>query len=270
MTSPEPVSDHRRRDGVRERYATIAASRECCSPASDASGCCGGAGGWCCGDSTVSIQLGYTAEELAAVPGGANLGLGCGHPTALLSIRPGETVLDLGSGAGIDCFLAAKKVGADGRVIGVDMTPPMVARAREIAESGGFTNVEFRLGEIEHLPAADRSVDLVISNCVINLAPQKAPVFREAFRVLRPGGRVAVSDVVATRPIPRKERDDPSLWSSCASGALEVTEVRSLLQGAGFVDVEIDLRAPPPPGGPADSGGSLGVVSADIVAHKPT
>jgi len=273
MTSNEGESAavELRRDQVRQRYGKIASGGGCCTPATGSTeGCCEGASDSCCGDSTVSIQLGYSPEELAGLPEGANLGLGCGNPTALLSLKPGETVLDLGSGAGIDCFLAARKVGGQGQVIGVDMTPEMVAKARENARKGGYSNVEFRLGEIEHLPSADRSVDVVVSNCVINLAPEKGQVYREAFRVLRPGGRFAVSDVVATRPITQRERDDPSLWSSCSSGALEVAEVRKLLLAAGFERIEVELRTPRSTPASLDGQTSLGVVSADIRATKPS
>jgi ubiquinone/menaquinone biosynthesis C-methylase UbiE len=178
-------------------------------------------------------------------------------------------VLDLGSGAGIDCFLAAKKVGAKGHVIGVDMTPEMVGKARENARKGHYANVEFRLGEIEHLPVADDSVDVVLSNCVINLAPRKGPVYREAYRVLRPGGRLAISDVVATRPISARDRADSSLWSSCSSGALEANEVRTLLKRAGFHDVQLDLKIPKEVPETLRGQASLGVVSADIRAVKP-
>lgn len=255
---------------VRERYGKIASEGGRGSPSADSQNCCGGTGSCCADDGTMTaLRLGYTSTDLEALPGGADLGLGCGNPTALLSLKPGQVVLDLGSGAGIDCFLAAKRVGPKGRVIGVDMTPEMLAKARENARKGGYTHVEFRLGEIEHLPVADRSTDVVISNCVINLVPDKGAVYREAFRVLRPGGRFAVSDVVATRPMTEAERSDPSLWSSCSSGALEVREVKRLLKRAGFHEVQVDVKerenAPASLAGQA----SLGVVSADIRATKP-
>jgi SAM-dependent methyltransferase len=260
----------RRRTQVRDRYGSIA-SRSRLPLVSSAGSCCGGgsSGSSCCGDGSVSAQLGYTAEQLASLPAGADLGLGCGNPTTLLSLRSGQRVLDLGSGAGIDCFLAAKRVGVRGSVIGVDMTPQMITKARENALKGGYRNVEFRLGEIEHLPVADSSVDVLLSNCVINLAPEKRPVYREAFRVLRPGGKLAVSDVVATRRISAKERADPSLWSSCSSGALEVKETRALLKEAGFRDIQIEV---PSSGGTPVSlkdPASIGVVPANIRATKP-
>jgi arsenite methyltransferase len=258
------------RQQVRARYGGIAAGGSCCSSGADASGACSGATGEsCCEQPSVSAHLGYSAKELAMLPEGANLGLGCGNPTALLALRPRQVVLDLGSGAGIDCFLAAKKVGSNGHVIGVDMTPEMVGKARENARRAHSTNVEFRLGEIEHLPVADGSVDVVISNCVINLAPDKAPVYREAYRVLRPGGHLAISDVVATRPISARDRADPSLWSSCSSGALPVKEVRALLKRAGFRDIRLDLKVPRKAPASLRGQASLGVVSADIRATKP-
>ncbi len=260
----------RRRNQVRDRYGAIA-SRDRLPLAPSAGSCCGvgSAESSCCGGGSVSAQLGYSGEQLASLPAGADLGLGCGNPTTLLSLQTGQTVLDLGSGAGIDCFLAARRVGVRGSVIGVDMTPQMITKARENARKGGYRNVEFRLGEIEHLPVADSSVDVVLSNCVINLAPEKGPVYREAFRVLRPGGKLAVSDVVATRPITARERADPSLWSSCSSGALEIKEIRALLQEAGFRDIQVEV---PGGGGTPESlrdPASIGVVPANIRASKP-
>ncbi len=256
------------RKKVRERYAGISPGRE----SSCGSACCGGieeGSGACCDAKACATDLGYSPEDLAGLPDGANLGLGCGNPTALLSLHPGETVLDLGSGGGVDCFLAAERVGPDGHVIGVDMTPDMVARARASARRSGRSTVEFRLGEMEHLPVADASVDVVISNCVINLAPDKAPVYREAFRALRPGGRLAVSDMVARRPVPEEARRDLQRWSSCSSGALTVAETSRVLRAAGFVEVRVESARPdetlPLIGGPDN----LGIVPASIRALKP-
>jgi SAM-dependent methyltransferase len=188
---------------------------------------------------TVSQALGYTREELRSVPQGADLGLGCGHPTALASLQPGEVVLDLGSGAGIDCFLAADKVGETGRAIGVDMTPEMIERARENARREGMDNVEFRLGEIEHLPVADASVDVVISNCVINLSPDKPQVFREAFRALRPGGRLLVSDIVLRGELPNAIRDSMESYVGCVAGASQIGDYLAAIRDAGFRDVTV-------------------------------
>ncbi|MDZ5810035.1 arsenite methyltransferase [Halorubrum sp. AD140] len=210
---------------VRERYSGIAA-----------------AGSSCCDDGDESRRLGYDEGDVDAVAAGANLGLGCGNPTAIASLEPGETVLDLGSGGGFDCFLAAREVGPDGRVIGVDMTPEMVERARENVERNGTETVEFRLGEIEHLPVADASVDVILSNCVINLSPEKPQVFREAFRVLRPGGRLAVSDVVRTAPFPDGVRLDPASVAGCVAGASSIEEVESMLEDAGFEAIAIDPK----------------------------
>ena len=261
------------RDQVRERYAKIASTGSCCSiPDAGASGGCetGGSGG-CCGEGSSSALFGYSTEEIAALPAGADLGLGCGRPIAFADLRPGEVVLDLGSGAGADCFLAGVKVGGSGHVIGVDMTPEMLARARarELGRSSGRENVEFRLGEIEHLPVANASVDVVLSNRVINLVPDKGRVYREAFRVLRPGGRLAIADVLATRPIPEEMRDDRGRWSSCSSGALTRDEVTERLRAAGFASIDVSF----PGGGPAPRSlgaqEEIGVVSAEVRATKP-
>jgi arsenite methyltransferase len=216
---------------VRDFYGQVAEGREGCAP-----GCCGGAA------KDASRQLGYSAEDIASVPEGADMGLGCGNPQAIAALRVGETVLDLGSGAGFDCFLAAKQVGDAGRVIGVDMTPAMVTKARANAEQAGATNVEFRLGEIERLPVADASVDVVLSNCVINLSPDKAAVFREAARVLRPGGRLAISDVVALAPVPDELGAKIEALAGCVSGAAPVDELLRLLAAAGFADARVTPR----------------------------
>jgi SAM-dependent methyltransferase len=243
------------RDAVRSRYASIAetgvaepgagavtagAAASCCGPASS---CCGPLPSGVVVDSdAVSRLIGYSDDELAAVPEGANLGLGCGNPQAIAALRPGEVVLDLGAGAGFDCFLARRAVGSEGLVIGVDMTPEMVARARENAAKAGYDNVEFRLGEIEHLPVADASVDVIISNCVINLSPDKPAVFRDAFRVLKPGGRLAVSDMVATAELPQEWLDDMRLLSACISGALQIDQLAGIMTEVGFTDVTIEPK----------------------------
>jgi arsenite methyltransferase len=203
------------------------------------------------------------------LPNGANLGLGCGNPTGIASLQPGESVLDLGSGAGVDCFIAANKVGPAGLAIGVDMTPEMVAKARENARKAGVPNVEFRLGELEHLPVEDRSVDVVVSNCVINLVPDKARVYQEAFRVLRPGGRLAIADMLATRPISDAARHDPHLWSGCSSGALTRDETIRALGAAGFADIDVSLLRPEGGEGPPGSVDNLGVVAATVRAIRP-
>ena len=187
----------------------------------------------------ISSRLGYSHRDLAAVPEGADMGLGCGNLRAIAGLKPGEVVLDLGSGGGFDAFLAAREVGESGRVIGVDMTPEMLSKAQRNAAQGRFSNVEFRLGEIENLPLADASVDVIISNCVINLSPDKPRVFREAWRVLTPGGRLAISDVVASTELPASMRDDPYLHSACVAGASLVEELETWLADAGFAEVRI-------------------------------
>ncbi|KUG21248.1 MAG: arsenite methyltransferase [Methanomicrobiaceae archaeon] len=215
---------------VRREYGSIA--RQAGSSCGCGSGCCGGG-------AEVGRSIGYSDQELASVPAGANLGLGCGNPLALASIREGETVLDLGSGAGFDCFLAAQRTGRTGRVIGVDMTPEMVERARENAARHGIENVEFIPGEIDALPVEDASVDLVISNCVINLAHDKEQVFREAFRVLKPGGRLMVSDIVVTAGLPAALRDSVAGYVGCVSGAVEKDKYLEGMRKAGFADITV-------------------------------
>jgi arsenite methyltransferase len=218
---------------VREGYAKIARQDgSCCSP----SGPCSGSPNLA---KERSRKIGYTEDELESVPEGSNLGLGCGNPVALASLKKGETVLDLGSGVGFDCFLAANKVGRKGRVIGVDMTPEMIERARENAEEGKYRNVEFRLGEIENLPVADISVDVIISNCVINLAPDKRRVFAEAFRVLRPGGRLMVSDIVLLKGLPDVVKKNVEAYVGCISGAVMKDEYIGAIKAAGFRGVKI-------------------------------
>lgn len=218
---------------VREGYAQIAKrERSCCTPASP---CCGGADP----AQDISKQIGYSDEELKSVPEDANLGLGCGNPIALASLAEGETVLDLGSGAGFDCFLAANKVGKMGKVIGVDMTPEMIEKARENTQKGNYENVEFRLGEIENIPAADNSVDVVISNCVINLSPDKSRVFKEAFRVLKPGGRLMISDMVLLKELPDFIKNSIEAYIGCISGALMKGEYIEVIREAGFHEVKI-------------------------------
>jgi len=224
------------RDTVREKYGKIAEG------SGEGTGCCGSTkDSPCCGASSdvVLQELGYTREQVAAIPEGANLGLGCGSPLAHASVKAGETVLDLGSGAGIDAFLAAQEVGPTGRVIGVDMTPSMLRRARENATKGGYANVEFRLGEIESLPVADATVDLIISNCVINLSPEKPRVFAEAMRVLKPGGRLLVSDLVLTRPLPESVRASVEAYVGCIAGASLKDDYIGQIRDAGFADVAV-------------------------------
>ena len=220
------------RKAVREGYARIAKPHSsCCAPVTS---CCGSADA-----ALISKKMGYTEKELQAVPEGANLGLGCGNPTALASLKEGEAVLDLGSGAGFDCFLAANKVGKTGKVIGVDMTPEMIEKARENAKKGNYSNVEFRLGEIENIPAADNSLDAVISNCVINLSPNKKKVFEEGFRVLKPGGRLMVSDIVLLKELPASIKNSLEAYVSCIPGAMIREEYLRTIENAGFKEVKI-------------------------------
>jgi len=227
------------RSSVRESYSRISQGSigSCCSSSST-----------CCGSSVdeeavqISAVLGYSKDELHAVPQGANLGLGCGNPQAIAALKPGEVVLDLGSGAGFDCFLAARSVGEQGKVIGVDMTPAMVTKARQNLQRSTFLNIEFCLGEIENLPVVDGIIDVIISNCVINLSPEKDRVFFEVFRVLKPGGRLAISDVVRSAELPNEVKENMRLYSSCISGASSILELETMLKQAGFDKVQIVPR----------------------------
>ena len=226
------------RQNVRKSYTEVA-------EANNSGDCCGEQTS-CCGVSSdaaintlVSTRLGYSEADLDSVPDGADMGLGCGNPRAIASIKPGETVLDLGSGGGFDCFLAAAETGESGQVIGVDMTPTMISKARNNAEKGRYSQVEFRLGEIEYLPVANDTVDVIISNCVINLSPDKKRVFSEAFRVLKNGGRLAISDVVASVELPQEIRDDLQLYSGCMAGASHIDELEQILADSGFTDIRI-------------------------------
>ncbi|MGE5028056.1 MAG: arsenite methyltransferase [Betaproteobacteria bacterium] len=229
------VKDDEIRQAVRQNYGRVAQSESACGCAPS---CCDG--GTAPGSAkAVSIGLGYSQQDVDAVPDGANMGLGCGNPQAIAALKPGEVVLDLGSGGGFDCFLAAGQVGESGHVIGVDMTPDMLSKARNNAEKGGYGNVEFRLGEIEHLPLADGTVDVIISNCVINLSPNKGQVFRDAFRVLKSGGRLAISDIVATAVLPEEARRDLALYTGCMAGASLIDELENMLRAAGFERVSI-------------------------------
>jgi SAM-dependent methyltransferase len=226
--APTDSSSEIVREEVRRRYGATASGKSVC-----ADECC---------TSTEATSLGYSAQDTAAAPEAANLGLGCGNPLAIASLKEGQVVLDLGSGAGFDCFLAARAVGKTGRVIGVDMTHEMLSKARENAQKNGFTNVEFRLGEIEALPVADNSVDVIISNCVINLSPEKQRVFNEAFRVLKAGGRLAVADMVATAPLPDDIKADWAAYTGCIAGASQITELERMLQASGFKHIKIAAK----------------------------
>lgn len=223
------------REEVRSTYGKIALKPQSGCSTEESLACCGTDRS----SATAADKLGYSVDEIAALPKGADLGLGCGNPQAIASLTLGESVLDLGSGAGFDCFLAARSVGATGHVLGVDMTPEMLAKARANANRAGVSNVEFRLGEIEALPVADDSVDVVISNCVINLSPDKARVFRETFRVLKPGGRVAIADIVRSAELPPELSADLAAHCGCVAGAASVDELEAMLRSAGFTDVRI-------------------------------
>jgi SAM-dependent methyltransferase len=262
--------DHkdRIREKVKEHYSAVAGKGDsCCGPEP----CCSTAADAGTDPGRKALRLGYGYEEIESTPEGANLGLGCGNPVAIASIRPGEVVLDLGAGAGFDAFLAARKTGPTGRVIGVDMTREMVEKAERNAVKAGVENVEFRLGKIEELPVEENSIDLIISNCVINLSPDKAAVYREAFRVLKPGGRLAISDVVAKARMPEEFRNDAGMISCCVGGAEMVEDLEAMLRSAGFGEISIDVDERSAdfiknwaPG----SGAENYVASASIVAKK--
>jgi len=275
------------RQSVRDSYGKIAnagkivdglsPAASCCgpaetsAPASSTASCCGGPE---VGPGQISALMGYSKKDIQGVIEGANMGLGCGNPVALASLNPGETVVDLGSGGGFDCFLAAKQVGESGQVIGVDMTPDMLSKARSNAEKMGTKNVEFRLGEIEHLPVADNTADIIMSNCVINLSPEKSKVYREALRILKPGGRLAISDIVATAPLPPDIQQNLALVSACVGGAATIDDTKEMLQEAGFGDITIkakdesrELISQWAPGENKNAGDY--VVSAYIEAVKP-
>ncbi len=255
----EAIADETR-NLVRDHYAKVSTGSAGCAP-----GCCGAV------PSDQSRMLGYSEADMATVGDGADLGLGCGNPTAIASLRPGETVLDLGSGGGFDAFLAARAVGPTGKVIGVDMTPEMIDRARTNARKLESRNVEFRLGEIEHLPVADGTVDVIMSNCVINLSPEKQAVFDEAFRVLRVGGRLAISDVVAIAPIPEELRTGAAAIAGCVGGAALLDDVKRMLYQAGFESIEVTVA--PRSAEIVDSwleGASRYIASATIEARRGT
>ena len=277
--TPEPANQNNRkenhhdqhRQNVRSAYAAVA-------NASNEGSCCGESSS-CCGvsddaaiNTLISSRLGYSQEEMDQVPSGADMGLGCGNPKAIADLKPGEVVIDLGAGGGFDCFLASPEVGNTGHVIGIDMTPDMLSKARNNAEKGNYSNVEFRLGEIEYLPVANETGDVIISNCVINLSPNKPQVFKEAFRVLKSGGRLAISDVVATIELPEEMRNDEALIAGCMGNASLIEDLEQYMADAGFVDIRIQpkdesrefLKDWAPGRGVEDY-----VVSATIEAIKP-
>ncbi len=274
------------REAVRNRYAQVATghpdgqdktqkvSGGCCGSTAPQSSAPGSGCGCGASDRTEGLAplLGYSAQDQAGAPEGADMGLGCGNPVALASLKPGETVVDLGSGGGFDCFLAGARVGAGGKVIGIDMTAEMVAKARRNAMKADAANVEFRLGEIEHLPVADNCADIIISNCVVNLSVDKNQVYAEAFRVLKPGGRLFISDIVATAPLPPEIQADLELVSACVGGAATLDDTRAMLERAGFEGIRIDenekSRGAIEACMPGSDAAGL-VISAYIQAHKP-
>ncbi len=269
--TPTAVDRDALRNDVRGAYAQVALGETAGETVGTAGSCCGVSDDAAI-NTLISTRLGYSERELSSVPKGADLGLGCGNPKAIAALQVGEIVVDLGSGAGFDCFLAAHEVGESGLVIGVDMTPEMISKARANAAKGGFSSVEFRLGEIEHLPVANGTVDVIISNCVINLSPDKPQVFREAFRVLKKNGRLAISDVVATIELPEAMRNDKALIAGCMGNAALISDLDAAMAAAGFVDIQIapkdasrDFIKDWAPG----TGVEDYVLSATIEARKP-
>ncbi len=252
------MGDTETKAAVRDRYGSIARGQgECCGPSPSQGSCCGSTPT----PITLSKAIGYSEQELAAVPEGANLGLGCGNPLAFAALKEGDVVVDLGSGAGFDCFLAAQRVGPTGRVIGVDMTPDMLDRARRNAAKDGVANVEFRLGEIENLPVADATADMVISNCVINLSTDKPRVFREALRVLKPGGRLMVSDLVLARPLPPSVARSVAAYTGCIAGAMLKDAYLAAIRQAGFAGVEVLAEATYPIGSSSPDATELAILN---------
>lgn len=247
---------------VKENYAKIAATNSSCCGASS---CCSGP----VSAASISKKIGYADNDLKTVPDGSNLGLGCGNPVAIASLKEGDIVLDLGSGAGFDVFLAAGKVGASGRVIGVDMTPEMIEKAKFNAKKGGYKNVEFRLGEIEKLPVEDNSADIIISNCVINLSPDKENVFKEAFRVLKPGGRLMVSDLVLTKDLPKSVKESVEAYVGCIAGAIHKEKYLAYIKGAGFRNIKVVGETYYPAGAITDkASGNLKSIESSVVSIK--
>lgn len=263
----KPIEDYRTE--VRSAYSDVAEANNQNKSCGNSRSCCGVSAK---PDKEYSIELGYTLEELSSVPEGCNMGLGCGNPQSLASLKSGEIVLDLGAGGGFDVFLAAKKVGPSGKVYGVDMTPAMLNKARNNAEKSGYKNVEFLLGEIEHLPLPNKAIDVIISNCVVNLSTNKTQVFSEVFRVLKDGGRIAISDMVAYKPLPQEMINNKELYCNCISGAVTINELKKLLTEVGFIEIAIEPQENSRmfikdwvPGSDAENY----VVSAKIKAIKP-
>ncbi len=240
-TEKNYASQDAHRQSVRDAYGQVARADNNNESSGIESSCCGVSDDSAI-NTLISTRIGYSEEDLAKAPSGADMGLGCGNPRAIASLKAGETVVDLGAGGGFDCFLAAHEVGETGRVIGIDMTPDMLSKARNNAEKGQFKNVEFRLGEIEHLPIQDAMIDVIISNCVINLSPNKAQVFKDAFRVLKPGGRLAIADVVATVELPDAMRNDPALIAGCMGNASLISDLEEMIKAAGFCNVRIQPK----------------------------